>query len=83
MFQTWCLVCLSRPLTFQAKFVADTIFYYYFSEKISLDVAKQTIHMKCHLVSLKKKIKKKKIKKSSAAVMTGTLRIVRRILMQC
>ena len=66
----------------KAKFVADDIliFFFFFSEKTSFDIscessAKQTIHMKYQdLFSLKNK--KNKIKKlSSAAVVTGALRV--------
>ena len=57
------------------------IFFFYFSEKTSLDIscessAKQTIHMKCQdMFPLKKKKIKKFKKLSSAAVVTGALRV--------
>ena len=58
----------------------QSIFCFYFSEKISLDIScessvKQTIHMKCQdFLSLKKK-SRTKIKMSSAALVIGALRV--------
>ena len=65
---------LKVPSKICSRWHSIFFFYFYFSEKTSLDILCESIHMKCQdLFSLKNKKKKKKM--SSAAVVIGTLRV--------
>ena len=74
-FDIWRLHCIKVPVT------ADDFNFFYFSEKIRLDMSCNCLlgkhsHEMSSLCALKKKKKKKKIEVSSAAVVTGTLRVI-------